>query len=145
MLNKGTHIQVTKLGYTHHGIFIGNESVIHYSGFHQIGKKGKISITSLDKFSDGSKIEEYKAKSFLKRNQLTVAEIIERAKSRIGEDTYNLAFNNCEHFANWCTHNDDYSFQTAGTVENCMRKGIYGLAGGLTIFDVIRPFKGLFK
>lgn len=29
-------------------------------------------------------------------------ETAERAKSRLGEDKYNLAFNNCEHFAIWC-------------------------------------------
>ena len=29
-------------------------------------------------------------------------ETVERAKSRIGETQYNLAFNNCEHFALWC-------------------------------------------
>lgn len=29
-------------------------------------------------------------------------ETVERAKSRIGETEYNLAFNNCEHFALWC-------------------------------------------
>lgn len=29
-------------------------------------------------------------------------ETVERAKSRLGEDKYNLAFNNCEHFAVWC-------------------------------------------
>jgi predicted ATPase len=29
-------------------------------------------------------------------------ETVERARSRIGEDKYNLVFNNCEHFAIWC-------------------------------------------
>ncbi|SDB13767.1 lecithin retinol acyltransferase family protein [Butyrivibrio sp. INlla16] len=29
-------------------------------------------------------------------------ETVERAKSRIGETKYNLALNNCEHFALWC-------------------------------------------
>jgi hypothetical protein len=29
-------------------------------------------------------------------------ETIERAKSRIGEEKYNLVSNNCEHFAIWC-------------------------------------------
>ena len=29
-------------------------------------------------------------------------ETIERARSRIGQHDYNLAFNNCEHFAVWC-------------------------------------------
>jgi hypothetical protein len=29
-------------------------------------------------------------------------ETVERARSRLGEDKYNLIFNNCEHFAVWC-------------------------------------------
>ncbi|MFP3043297.1 lecithin retinol acyltransferase family protein [Treponema primitia] len=29
-------------------------------------------------------------------------ETVERARSRIGENEYNLALNNCEHFAVWC-------------------------------------------
>ena len=29
-------------------------------------------------------------------------ETVERAKSRLGENKYSLAFNNCEHFALWC-------------------------------------------
>ncbi len=32
----------------------------------------------------------------------TPQETIQRAKSRLGETEYNLAFNNCEHFAIWC-------------------------------------------
>jgi hypothetical protein len=30
------------------------------------------------------------------------AETLRRAKSRLGEDYYNLIFNNCEHFVVWC-------------------------------------------
>ncbi|MBQ7561810.1 MAG: lecithin retinol acyltransferase family protein, partial [Synergistaceae bacterium] len=29
-------------------------------------------------------------------------ETITRARSKLGEGGYNLAFNNCEHFAVWC-------------------------------------------
>ncbi len=32
----------------------------------------------------------------------TPEETIERAKSRLGENKYNLLFNNCEHYAIWC-------------------------------------------
>jgi hypothetical protein len=28
--------------------------------------------------------------------------VVSRAKSRLGEQKYNLLFNNCEHFATWC-------------------------------------------
>ncbi len=32
-------------------------------------------------------------------------EIVSRARSRLGEDSYSLVFNNCEHFAIWCATN----------------------------------------
>ncbi|WP_462180200.1 lecithin retinol acyltransferase family protein [Pseudoalteromonas gelatinilytica] len=145
MFKVGTHIQVERTGYTHHGIYIGNNKVIHYSGFHRPGNKGKISLTSLSNFCRGSEAIEYLAKSFLKGNQFSKNEIVKRAKSRLNEDSYNLVFNNCEHFANWCTHDDDYSFQTAGTAENNVRIGNYCLTGGMTVLDLISPFKSLFK
>ncbi len=28
--------------------------------------------------------------------------VVQRAESRLGERKYNMLFNNCEHFANWC-------------------------------------------
>ena len=145
MFRIGTHIQVSRVGYTHHGIYIENDKVIHYSGFHEFGKKGSISITSFLEFCDGSLAKKYDASKFIKGKLFAPNEIIRRAKSRVGEDSYNLLFNNCESFCNWCTHGDDYSCQTAGTVENCIRSGNPGQAGGLTIFDLVAPLKNLFK
>lgn len=145
MFSIGTHIQVMRLGYTHHGIYIGKNKVIHYSGFHEFGKKGRISTTRLSEFCGGNEAKKYKGASMLRGSVLEPTEIVNRAKSRLGEDSYNIAFNNCEHFCNWCTHNDDYSSQTAGTVENNGRLGNYTQAGGLTLFDFISPFKNLFK
>ena len=43
--------------------------------------------------------------------------VIERAESRLGERQYDLFFNNCEHFANWCK---------AGRAE-CMQLSNFGL------------------
>jgi len=40
-------------------------------------------------------------------------EILSRAYSRLGEDRYNLIFNNCEHFASWCATGIPVSFQAA--------------------------------
>jgi len=145
MFSLGTHIQVKRLGYTHHGIYVGDNQVVHYDGFHEFGKKGAIALTTFLTFCDCYEAQKYQATIYLKGRAFEPKEIIRRAKSRLGEDNYNLAFNNCEHFANWCTHGDDYSFQTAGTVENNVRVRNYSQAGGLTIFDIINPFKKLFK
>lgn len=80
--------------YKHYGIDCGDGTVIHYRK-----PSETIEQTSLFTFSRG--------------NPVYVAEygdgfgyipdvVVERAKSRLGEQEYNLLFNNCEHLANWC-------------------------------------------
>lgn len=49
-LKAGSHIKVNRLGYTHHGIYIGNGQVVHYSGFAQMFMKGEIAVTTLEDF-----------------------------------------------------------------------------------------------
>ncbi|ROL80706.1 NC domain protein [Pseudomonas protegens] len=64
------------------------------SGLH----KGCIESTSLEAFLQGrnARIKTYRKVCF------RGPDICRRARSRLGEDQYNLVFNNCEHFANWC-------------------------------------------
>lgn len=143
MFRLGTHIMVKRLGYTHHGIYIGNNKVIHYSGFHSFGKKGKIQETSLKDFADGSIVKEYEFKHLIRGKSFNPEEIIRRAKSRLNEDNYNLVFNNCEHFANWCTHGDDFSAQASGMAEHNVRNGKY-LATGFDLIDIVNNFKYLY-
>ena len=141
----GDHIVTKKIGYTHHGIYIGNGAVIHHSGFAEPFKKGPIEKTSLQSFSGGKDIFKYPNESLLKGDKFHPKEIVARAEKAMKEnETYNLLFNNCEHFANWCTHNDSFSPQTSGTAVKNIRKGNLLQAGGLTIFDAIKPLE-LFK
>lgn len=53
-------------------------------------------------------------------------ETVERAKSRLMESDYNLAFQNCEHFVNWCIDGKAKS----GQVRNAA-KGLLQGAGGI--------------
>ena len=95
---KGDHLVSSRLGYDHHGLYIGDGEVIHYSGFSELFDKGSIEITTLEDFEQGSN-------SSVKNHIVTVYnadERLERAYSKLGEDSYNLIFNNCEHFVNWC-------------------------------------------
>lgn len=140
VFKKGTHIVATRMGYSHHGIYIGNNNVVHYSGFNEFAKKGKIIKTSLNQFVLNGKLRKYEATEFLRGNQYSDEEIVQRALSRLGEDEYNVVFNNCEHFANWCTHDDDFSSQTAGMAELNIRMGNV-MGTGISLFDVINNFK----
>lgn len=92
-LQEGDHLWVQRIGYTHHGIYLGTDQVIHYL------QEG-VSIDSLEMFAYGSKI--YKKDSFESPTKYSNEKIVERAFYRLGEDNYNLGINNCEHFCRWC-------------------------------------------
>lgn len=97
----GSHIKTSRTGYSHHGIYCGNGRVVHYSGFAQAFKKGTLEITTLQGFLGGESkyyVIEYPSNKV----RFSSEEIVKRALDRVGEDRYNLVFNNCEHFAAWC-------------------------------------------
>ncbi len=96
--------------YEHHGIDCGDNSVIHYRKPSEI-----IERTSLTVFARGNLvyIREYSdGFSFLSDH------VVERAENRLGEQKYNLLFNNCEHFATWCKTGISYSKQISQFVPN---------------------------
>jgi hypothetical protein len=95
---KGKHLVVDKGLYTHHGIGISEDSVIHYSGLADGLESGPICVTSLDDFSGG---DEIKIKDHSDR-KFSIIESIKRAEGRLGENRYSVAGNNCEHFVEWC-------------------------------------------
>jgi hypothetical protein len=108
-MEKGDHIyiylreKVTGKKFTHHGIYIGDNRVIHYwDGKIRRGKIYK------DKWLRRSiEIQEYE-KCYCS------GRVVKRAKKRLGEEKYNLIFNNCEHFARWCKTGESKSKQVTG-------------------------------
>jgi hypothetical protein len=91
-MGRGDHIYVNYSGYSHHGIDCGDGMVIHYTK-----SQATISRTSWASFASGMEV-------FVRRygNCDTPDVVIQRAESRLGENTYHLFNNNCEHFAKWC-------------------------------------------
>ena len=109
-LHPGSHLSVSKGLYDHHGIYIGNNQVIHYFGFSEAFKKGAIEQTTLENFLGGSDqftVVHYPSSTAIYTNE----EIVNRAYRCLGEDNYNLLFNNCEHFACWCVTGEKRSEQ----------------------------------
>ena len=80
--------------YQHYGVDCGDGTVIHYRK-----PSETIERTSLETFARGNPI--YVAKHANGFSYIPDV-VVERAESRLGEHKYNLLFNNCEHFANWC-------------------------------------------
>lgn len=93
----GAHLITPRTGYTHHGLYIGNGKVIHYSGLAGGFDSGPVEVTDISSFSSGNDVN---LKTY--KNSFPPEEIVTRAMSRIGEQSYNVFNNNCEHFCLWC-------------------------------------------
>ena len=97
--------------FLHHGIDLGDGTVAHYLEGREILR------SSLDDFSQGQPV------SVVPHTECSPQGVtLRRAMSRIGEQNYNLLFNNCEHFANWCKTGRHRS----GQVEDWLHTGSLG-------------------
>ncbi|MBD2197896.1 MULTISPECIES: lecithin retinol acyltransferase family protein [Calothrix] len=108
-MKAGDHIYIrlkhqSGFKFTHHGIYIGNDEVIHYW-------KHKVRKTEINKFTLGKNIHIKNHKK-----EYSSSRVVERAKKRLGENKYNLIFNNCEHFATWCKTGKHKSKQVGGAI-----------------------------
>ena len=134
--------------YDHYGICTGNGGMIHYadpSG--DFGTNIVVHRTTIDTFKEDSEyLFVIDFDKFIKKNNVNIFDIItplginignifklllgnqyhiyspeetvRRAESRLGERLYNIATNNCEHFAIWCKTGVSESTQ----VENFLQK-----------------------
>ena len=102
------HLQVPRQHglFHHHGIDLGDGTVAHYL--------------------EGREILRSPIDAFRQEQPITVIEhdaasatgvTLRRAMSRIGEQNYNLLFNNCEHFATWCKTGRHRSGQIESALE----------------------------
>lgn len=109
------HLQVPRQHglFNHHGIDLGDGTVAHYLEGREILRSPQedfsrgLEITTVD-YPPGD----------CSPKEVT----IRRAMLRIGEQNYNLLFNNCEHFAHWCKTGRHRSNQ----VENWLHTGSLG-------------------
>jgi hypothetical protein len=89
------HLQVPRQHglFNHHGIDLGDGTVAHYLEGREILRSPK------GDFSRGLEmtVVEYPA-----GDCSPPGVTVRRAMGRLGEQNYNLLFNNCEHFAHWC-------------------------------------------
>ena len=87
------HLQVPRQHglFHHHGIDLGDGTVAHYLEGREILR------SSIDAFRQDQPI------TVIEHDGASATGVtLRRAMSRIGEQNYNLLFNNCEHFATWC-------------------------------------------
>ena len=91
--------------FVHHGIDLGDGTVAHYLEGRQILR------SNLQDFSLGQPIATV---SYPPGICSPPGVTLGRALGRLGEQRYNLIFNNCEHFAHWCKTGRHRSAQVEG-------------------------------
>lgn len=145
---RGDHIRVQRSGiYAHHGVYISDDEVIHFTGADDDSvldwSKCEVICTDLAQFLLGGTVE-VKIYTDDELNDLyPVEHIVNYARACLGDKGYNLAFNNCEHFANVCTLGRFRSRQVERVLSGKMpleenkEMGLFGRIGGF--------FKGLFS
>ena len=103
----GTHLVTDRTVYTHHGIYVGDGRVVHYAGLANGLESGPVEEVSLEQFANGERVfaAAHSSRSF------SDAEIVARARSRLGEKMYDILRNNCEHFSQWCVTGRRRSWQ----------------------------------
>jgi lecithin:retinol acyltransferase len=108
----GAHLGTPRLGYLHHGIYVGGGYVVHYAGYVHGPIRRPVEEVELARFRDGRSL-------WLATNSKSPfdrSDVVQRARSRIGESRYRLLTNNCEHFCEWCVNGKQRSYQVEALV-----------------------------
>ncbi len=99
---RGDHIKTKRRGglYSHHGIDLGDGTVVHFSGEPLRREGAKVCRTDMETFLQGSPLQivSYAPEVAV----LPVEETLRLAEEQIGREDYSLFRNNCEHFAAYC-------------------------------------------
>lgn len=111
-LRPGDHLVSPRVGYQHHGIYIGQQQVIHYQGLFGGNEANRVVQGSLREFSQGNAVQVQAHPS----RRFSGKKSAERAHARLGEHDYHLLFNNCEHFVMWCIEGESASPQVRHAV-----------------------------
>lgn len=132
----GDVLSVNRGLYKHYGVYVGNNTVVHFSGGtgHELSAlRARIRKTSLDDFSKDREvqIETKCAESFSRK------ETVMRALNAVGSEKgkYALPWNNCEHFANWCRYGKKSSAQVEQFASNLA--GLSAVALGAVLIGKI--------
>lgn len=93
--------------FLHHGIDLGDGSVAHYLEGREILR------SPAEEFGRGQPVS---VVAYAPGSCSPPGVTLRRAMGRLGEQNYNLLFNNCEHFAHWCKTGRHRSRQVEGWV-----------------------------
>jgi hypothetical protein len=143
---RADHLRVFREGivsYNHHGIYVSDKEVIHFTGRdgdNITGSNNQVIKTKLSEFLKGGILEVKVYNSDEIADLYPPDVIVQHARSSIGKMGYNVIFNNCEHFTNWCTLGRFKSRQ----IEDKLKSLVIGGAGMGILGKIGSFFGGLF-
>src|SRR5690349_15704217 len=103
----GDHLVFRYRNYHHSAIYAGSSEMIHYVGLVKNGPKAGVKRTFLEDYKGNYSLYRYIYKDHEKKFHGQA--VVDRAISRIGENKYNLIYNNCESFSHYCVTGLSYS------------------------------------
>lgn len=97
---RGDHIKVYRRFrlYAHHGIDMGDGTVIHFAGEPLRVRRARVVRTDMATFLRGGARRVVRHAS----GALPESEVVSRAESLLASGAYSVFWNNCEHFAMYC-------------------------------------------
>lgn len=97
---RGDHIKVRRYGglYSHHGIDMGDGTVIHFSGEPCRRGDARVCRADLESFLAGGRLTVVRHRGPVRHPD----DVAAAAEDGLHRQDYSLLRNNCEHFATWC-------------------------------------------
>jgi hypothetical protein len=137
-LSPGAHLVTRRGPYIHHGVYVGEDRVVHYAGYAYGIRRRPIEEVSLEAFAAGKRVQVRSRPP----GMFSHSEIVLRARSRLGEDDYRVLTNNCEHFCEWCFSGHPRSAQVESVLAALLAPLAAvsrGIASGLTVAVRVVP------
>lgn len=124
---RGDHIKVRRCGflYAHHGIDMGDGTVVHFSGEPLRWRGARICRTPLEDFLRGGRAIAVRHRGAVSPPDVTIA----RALEALSAGEYCVFRNNCEHFATWCKTGRRHS----GQVRRALHVAAGVVMGGVAV------------
>ncbi|XP_056012807.1 phospholipase A and acyltransferase 2-like [Ostrea edulis] len=144
----GDLLEFNRGWYSHWGVYIGNEQVVHLGGVDNDGLNGTIksnhvftisgktfnkAVVRKDNFWKvvlDSKVDINNGKD-KKCRPRAAHEVVKEALSKLGEIGYNVLWKNCEHFAAFCRYGVNWSEQADKALMGMAVAGATVVVGGI--------------